>query len=324
MLGAAALVSFVLAFVIVRILLGPLARFALDEPNERSLHDRPVPRTGGIGVLAGAAVGFGFGAASLWPPLAAALGLAVVSFVDDLYDLPTAVRLGAHIIAAAAVLWYLLSPMHPLEMALLVGALVWMTNLYNFMDGADGLAGGMALIGFGAYALASWLTGASAMAVACVGLSAASAAFLWHNVHPARVFLGDVGSIPLGFLAGALGIVGWRNDLWPLWFPVLVFGPFIADATITLVRRVLRRERVWQAHRDHYYQRMVRMGLGHRGTAWTGYAVMLLCAGAALLGRAQAPAMQATVFLATSALLGAMAIWVDVRWMRFSRAQRPA
>src|SRR5687767_8268319 len=140
MLGAAALVSFVVAFVIVRILLGPLARFALDEPNERSLHDRPVPRTGGIGVLAGAAVGFGFGAASLWPPLAAALGLAVVSFVDDLYGLPTAVRLGAHIIAAAALLWYLLSPMHPLEMALLVGALVWMTNLYNFMDGADGLA----------------------------------------------------------------------------------------------------------------------------------------------------------------------------------------
>ena len=105
---------------------------------------------------------------------------------------------------------------------------------------------------------------------------------------------------------------------------MLVFGPFIADATITLVRRLLRRERVWQAHRDHYYQRMVRMGLGHRGTAWTGYAVMLLCAGAALLGRGQAPALQATVFLATSALLGAMAIWVDVRWARFSRAQRPA
>jgi hypothetical protein len=69
---------------------------------------------------------------------------------------------------------------------------------------------------------------------------------------------------------------------------------------------------------------MVRMGLGHRGTAWTGYAVMLLCAGAALLGRAQAPGMQATVFLTTSALLGAMAVWVDVRWIRFTRAQGPA
>ena len=131
------------------------------------------------------------------------------------------------------------------------------------------------------------------------------------------VFLHDV-------IAAALGTVGWRNDLWPLWFPVLVFGPFIGDATITLVRRVLRRERVWQAHRDHYYQRMVRMGLGHRGTAWTGYAVMLLCAAAALLGRSQPPVMQATVFIATSTLLAAMAVWVDMRWLRFSRAQGPA
>src|SRR6185436_356022 len=106
-------------------------------------------------------------------------------------------------------------------------------------------------------------------------------------------FLGDVGSIPLGFLAGGLGLLGWRNDLWPLWFPLLVFGPFIGDATLTLVRRLLRRERVWHAHREHYYQRMVRMGFGHRGTAWTAYAVMALCAGAALVGRGQPPAMQA-------------------------------
>ena len=322
--AAAALVSFLVAFVIVRIFLGPLARLALDEPNERSLHDRPVPRTGGIGVLAGAAVGLGFGAASVWPPLAAALGLAVVSFVDDLYGLPTAVRLGAHIIAAASLLCYLLSPMDPLEMALLVGALVWMTNLYNFMDGADGLAGGMALIGFGAYALAAWLTGANAMAVACVGLSAASAAFLWHNVHPARVFLGDVGSIPLGFLAGALGVLGWHNDLWPLWFPVLVFGPFVADATITLVKRAVRGERFWQAHRSHYYQRMVLMGLGHRRTAYVLYALMLVCASCALLGSNQAPYVQAAAFLSGAAILTAAAIWVDLRWARFTRTEGTA
>ena len=324
MLASAAVLAFVVAFVTVRILLGPLARVALDEPNERSLHRRPVPRTGGIGVLAGAAVGFGFGAASLWPPLAAALGLAVVSFVDDLHGLPTPVRLGAHIIAAAVLMWYLLSPMHPLEMALLVGALVWMTNLYNFMDGADGLAGGMALIGFGAYAVASWLTGAHAMAAACLGLSAASAAFLWHNVHPARVFLGDVGSIPLGFLAGALGILGWRNDLWPLWFPVVVFAPFIADASATLIKRVVRGERVWQAHRRHYYQRMVLMGLGHRGTASVLYGLMLLCAAAALLGRNQPSHVQALAFFSICGALAAGAIWVELRWRRFTRGTEGA
>jgi UDP-GlcNAc:undecaprenyl-phosphate/decaprenyl-phosphate GlcNAc-1-phosphate transferase len=324
MLAGAAILSFVVAFLAARVLLSRFGRFALDQPNERSLHERPVPRTGGIAVLLGGAVSLAFGAGLLWLPMALALALAVVSFFDDLRGLPTGVRLGAHVAAAAFLVWYVLSPMLVVELLVLIVAVAWITNLYNFMDGSDGLAGGMATIGFGAYGLAAWWGQDAALAALCLALSAAALAFLLHNHHPARMFLGDVGSIPLGFLAAGLGIVGWRNDLWPLWFPVLVFGPFIGDATITLVRRLLRRERVWQAHREHYYQRMVRMGLGHRGTAWTAYAVMLLCAGAALLGRGQAPALQATVFLATSALLGAMAVWVDVRWARFSDARRPA
>jgi UDP-N-acetylmuramyl pentapeptide phosphotransferase/UDP-N-acetylglucosamine-1-phosphate transferase len=314
-----AILSFVVAFVAVRVLLSRFRAFALDEPNARSLHDRPVPRTGGIAVLLGAAVSLAFGATQLWLPAALALVLAVLSFVDDLHRLPTITRLAVHLVSAGLLVWYVLSPMHLVEVAVLILALAWITNLYNFMDGSDGLAGGMATIGFGAYGLAAWLTGHSALASLCVALSAASAAFLVHNLHPARIFLGDVGSIPLGFLAGAIGIVGWRDDVWPLWFPVLVFGPFIADATITLVKRLVRGERVWQAHRDHYYQRMVLMGLGHRGTAWTGYAVMIICAGAALLGRNQAPGLQAAAFFGASALLAAMAVWVDVRWARFLR-----
>ena len=323
MLAGLGVLSFIVAAVAAWLLLS--RRFALDQPNERSLHERPVPRTGGIAVLAGSAVSLGFGAAGLWLPVTLAAALAIVSFLDDLYGLPTVARLAAHVGAAAFFVWYLLSPMHPVEMTLLILAVAWITNLYNFMDGSDGLAGGMATIGFGAYALAAWWSGAAPLAAFCVALAAAAAGFLAYNLHPARIFLGDVGSIPLGFLAAALGLAGWRNDLWPLWFPVLVFGPFIGDATVTLVRRLLRRERVWQAHRDHYYQRMVRMGLGHRATAWTGYAVMLLCAGAALVGRNQAPALQAMAFFGASALLAAMAIWVDVRWMRFTRAaQGPA
>ena len=322
MLGASAAVSFVIAFAVVRVLLSRFDRFALDRPNERSLHQQPVPRTGGIAVLLGAAVSLAFGAAEVWPPMVLALMLAVVSFLDDLRSLPTAVRLTAHLGAAAYLVWYVLSPMHPVEMMVLILALTWLTNLYNFMDGSDGLAGGMATIGFAAYGVAAWWGEALELAAACVALSAAALAFLLHNHHPARIFLGDVGSIPLGFLAGALGLLGWRNDLWPLWFPVLVFGPFIGDATITLVRRVLRGERVWQAHREHYYQRMVRMGLGHRGTAWVAYALMFVCAAAALVGRSQTPGWQATVFLSVSALLGVMAIWVDLRWTRFQRSAR--
>jgi UDP-N-acetylmuramyl pentapeptide phosphotransferase/UDP-N-acetylglucosamine-1-phosphate transferase len=106
---------------------------------------------------------------------------------------------------------------------------------------------------------------------------------------------------------------------------VLVFGPFIGDATVTLLKRLIRGERVWRAHREHYYQRMVLMGLGHRTTAWIAYGVMVFCAAVALLGRSESPAMQAAAFAAGSALLAALAVWVDVSWSRFlRRTEKPA
>lgn len=316
-------VSFVVALVAVRLLVGPLARFALDQPNERSLHERPVPRTGGLAVLAGVLASTLL-LQTYWLPIGLAAALAAVSLIDDLRGMPTLARLLAHAAAAAVLVWYLLWPMQPLEMLLLILGVTWVTNLYNFMDGADGLAGGMAVIGFGAYAVAAYLAGDPLLASLCAALGAAAAAFLLHNFPPAKIFLGDVGSIPLGFLAGSLGLVGWRNDLWPLWFPVLAFGPFIGDATLTLLRRLLRRERVWQAHREHYYQRLVRMGFGHRGTALVGYAVMAACAAVALFFRAEPPIIQTLAFLAAAAGLAVIAAWVDLRWAHFLRQSENA
>lgn len=320
MLWGPGILSFVVAFVALRLLIGPFARFALDHPNERSLHERPVPRTGGIAVLAGTASVIVFLKHAYWLPLALALILAAVSLVDDLRDMPTPVRLIAHLTAAAVLVGNALWPGHPLGVVLLVIAIAWITNLYNFMDGSDGLAGGMAAFGFGTYALAAYFAGDSALAALCLAIAAAAAAFLAHNFPPARIFLGDVGSIPLGFLAGALGVTGWQGGLWPLWFPVLVFGPFIGDASLTLIRRLLRRERVWQAHRDHYYQRLVRMGVGHRGTALVGYAVMAACAAVALFARSQPPIIQVLAFLSAAAGLAVIAAWIDMRWSQFTRA----
>ena len=297
-------------------------RLPLDLPNARSLHERPVPRIGGVAVLAGVAAAVLAGFAPFGLALALAGALALLSFVDDLRPLPTLVRLAGHLAAAAALAWYVLSPMQWLELALIVLGIAWLTNLYNFMDGSDGLAGGMSVAGFGAYALAAWLAGDQATALVSVALVGAAAAFLSFNLPPARVFLGDVGSIPLGFLAGALGVSGWRNDAWPLWFPLLVFAPFIGDATVTLVRRLLRRERVWQAHKEHYYQRLVRMGFGHRGTAWAAYAAMLACAVAALVARTQPPAIQAGIFGGMTLALAVFAVWIDLRWSRHLRASR--
>jgi UDP-N-acetylmuramyl pentapeptide phosphotransferase/UDP-N-acetylglucosamine-1-phosphate transferase len=154
-------------------------------------------------------------------------------------------------------------------------AVTWMLNLYNFMDGSDGLAGGMTLIGFGCYGTAASLAGDESFAAANFCVAASAAAFLLFNFHPARIFLGDSGSIPLGFLAAAMGLIGWMSGDWPLWLPLLVFSPFIADASVTLLKRGWRGEKVWQAHREHYYQRMVQHGLGHRNTALLAYILML-------------------------------------------------
>src|SRR5262245_44706775 len=166
MLAAMAVLCFFMTFILVRVLLTRFGRFVLDRPNERSLHEQPVPRTGGIALLAGAAVALAFGAAELWLPLALALVLAVLSFVDDVRGMPTAIRLSVHLSAAALLVWYLLSPMHPVQLLLLALATAWITNLYNFMDGSDGLAGGMTLIGFAAYGFAAHAAGREPLAAA--------------------------------------------------------------------------------------------------------------------------------------------------------------
>ena len=317
--GALALLSFAVTFVLLQVLLSRFAGFALDRPNARSLHQQPVPRTGGIAVMLAVLVSVPFAGTSALLPLGLAVALGVVSFVDDLRGVPTPLRLGLHLLAAVALVAAEVRA-HWLELVVLALAVAWITNLFNFMDGSDGLAGGMALIGFSVYALAADAAGHPALVAASVALAGAAAAFLALNFHPARIFLGDVGSIPLGFLAAAFGLVGWRDGAWPLWFPLLVFGVFIGDATLTLLKRLARGERVWRAHREHYYQRLVQLGAGHRRTALWAYVLMLVCGAAALYAREAAAAVQAAaVALAVLAMI-AMAAWIDVRWARAGEA----
>ena len=317
---APALVAFVASLACLGLLLSPLARGRLlDRPNERSLHKRPLSRGGGIAIAGGIAAAALAGPHGLGALLAIAGALALLSLADDMFTLPTLLRLAAHLTAAGAALGLVIGVAEPLTFALLLLAIAWYANLYNFMDGADGLAGGMAVLGFGAYAWAAQQSGAAALAALSASIAAASGAFLLVNFHPARLFMGDVGSVPLGFLAGALGVLGWRDGIWPLWFPVLAFAPFVCDATLTLLKRLLRRERIWEAHKDHYYQRLVRMGFGHRGTACIEYAAMAACAGLALFARAMDAGMQLAALSAAVAGLVAIALWVDARWARWIR-----
>jgi len=321
---AVALVAAAASTAILRMLLatGLAWRLATDIPNDRSLHTLPTPRVGGWGIVPVCVVALLVLTPHLWLVAAAAAGLAALSQVDDRRGLPARVRFSAHLAAVVALIavfpadapWWLLAG---------VGfVMVWLTNLYNFMDGADGLAGGMALFGFAAYAVAAMM-GANPLpdlAVAGAVVAGAALGFLLLNFHPARLFLGDAGSIPLGFLAGALGYWGWRTGVWPIWFPALVFSPFIADASVTLLRRLLRGEKFWQAHREHYYQRMVRAGVGHRRTALYWYLIMLAGIIVAVWAKGRPEWQQWLSFFAWYGVLACVGWVIDMRWRRFQSA----
>jgi UDP-N-acetylmuramyl pentapeptide phosphotransferase/UDP-N-acetylglucosamine-1-phosphate transferase len=261
-------------------------------PNARSLHEGSVPRAGGLAILAGSLV-----ASLLVPPdlpgsvwlwLAAVVAVAAISFADDVRGVSAAWRFAVQFAAALIVAMQLgntaAAPWATVALAL---AIVWGANLFNFMDGSDGLAASMAIVGFSAYAAAAAHAGASWLPFAAIAIAVLP--FFVANRPRASMFMGDVGAVPLGFLAAALGVAGVLQSAWPWWFPVLVFLPFVADATLTLVARGLRGEPVWRAHRLHFYQRLNALGAGHRGTLAIYGGLMLACAALALACLVLAP-----------------------------------
>ncbi|MEA5446537.1 hypothetical protein VCB98_11980 [Gammaproteobacteria bacterium AB-CW1] len=270
----------------------------VDRPNHRSLHDAPTPRAGGLPLLL-VALGLGFvllrPEGALLVALLGAIVLAVVSMIDDLRGLPALPRILVQLLAALAVVlagaWPqalslpggLALPLGLGVAVLAVPGMIWMSNLYNFMDGMDGFAGAMSLIGFASLAALAGLAGVADPFLLCLLLAAAAGGFLVWNWHPARIFMGDVGSVPLGFLAAALPLLLAAEGRVPLLLGLLPFAPFWLDATVTLFRRIRRRERFWQAHRSHYYQRLVRSGWSHAQASTLGAGLMLLSGGSAVL-----------------------------------------
>ncbi|HLJ62989.1 MAG TPA: glycosyltransferase family 4 protein [Stellaceae bacterium] len=245
----------------------------LDRPVERSLHRAPTPRGGGLALIpvvlvAWALLGQSIGIVAL------AAGLAILSWRDDLHHVPVLWRLLAQLAAAAIGTYFFLDAgggpvgFSPLwfERALLALLWVWFTNLYNFMDGIDGITGIETASLGGGIALVSAL-GASTLAdpLPALVLEAASLAFLRWNWYPAVIFLGDVGSIPLGFLSGYLLI---RLALLGFWASALILPLYyLSDASVTLLGRILRGEPIWQAHRLHFYQRAAASDGDHAAVA---------------------------------------------------------
>lgn len=287
----------------------------LDVPTARGLHLTPVPRIGGIAIFASVWL---FAGVWLQRDLVAGIAglslvLVTISLLDDLRPLPAVLRLLVHTGAAILVLllwvntfglsstrasasigWVISPPGSIVLVVALMLVIVWMTNLYNFMDGADGLAGGMSVIGFGTYAVAlgTLPNAGGSLGLLVAALTGAAAGFLIFNFPPAKVFMGDAGAIPLGFLSITLGIHGDMLGVWPIWFAPLIFSPFIVDASVTLLRRSLQGHKPWVAHRDNYYQRLILSGWSHRKTALVYYGLMLAAAGSAL-GAMRRPAPDA-------------------------------
>lgn len=291
----------------------------MDEPNERSLHTLPVPRIGGLAIIVGISAGWSvMWSAVVWWIVLPMLFLFAVSLRDDLKGLSIRWRLLAHIIAATVLMIGSgLALQNTLVAFIVLLCVVWMTNLFNFMDGSDGLSSGMAILGFSMYGIASLMYDNIQQAMLNFAIGSAVLGFVNYNFHPAKLFMGDCGSIPLGFLAAAMGLWGWQLEMWPAWFPVLVFSPFILDASVTITKRLLRREKIWEAHRVHYYQRIIQMGWGHDKLAWYSYALTLTVGISALWGLYLSSNALWLLFLFWGGVYAALMFIIDKRWNDF-------
>ena len=321
-----------------------MRRRVLDVPNDRSLHKAPVPTGGGLAIVGVFAAGLLFSvlSAGQWPPVllatfaGGALLIAAVSWIDDLRPLPVWVRLLTQIAAAVGLLC--VCSMDPLKIELpspgvvepgrlwtAVGLLIaffWlvgMTNAYNFMDGVDGMAGGMAVVaGLGWFALATFY-GASPHATLGLVLAAAGGGFLLHNRPPARIFMGDVGSAFLGFTFASMVLMAVVSDAGNGADARLAAGgaillwPFVFDTLTTFMYRLSRGENVFTAHRGHLYQRLCLVG-------WPHGSVSLLYAMFSVLGALAATAMVIYPGAGDWAVVFAMPLLVAVLWI-FGRFQ---
>jgi UDP-N-acetylmuramyl pentapeptide phosphotransferase/UDP-N-acetylglucosamine-1-phosphate transferase len=271
----------------------------LDHPNDRSSHDRPTPRGAGLAVIPVILIAWSvLGVLGIVPEgwrilgvVVAALGLAVVSWRDDRGGLPVLLRLGAQFLAIGLGLFCLpgagslFQGLLPAWLDLLATALVWawFVNLFNFMDGIDGISGTQAIvIGLGVAAV-TFVAEDQQFGGLYLGIALAAAAlgFLPWNWQPAKLFLGDVGSVPLGFLTGwlLLALAGRGH-----WAPAVILPLYyLVDATLTLANRALRLERVWEAHREHVYQQAVRLGRSHGAVVLRVFAANLVLLLIALL-----------------------------------------
>lgn len=274
-----------------------IKRNMLDIPNERSSHSQPIPQGAGLIIVILCLILYvpisiiTTGSFS-WGYFAGAFLVALVSFLDDLRPIPFLWRLLVHCLAAALLIidvdtWHGITMLGNLSLGsfgyvLTFLWIVWMVNSYNFMDGIDGLAGLQAVIAGLGWLILGLLLDMPAIYLFSGIIAASSLGFLVHNWNPAKIFMGDVGSAFLGFTFAALPLLARTAaakspDLLPI-AAVLFVWFFLFDSLVTIVRRAIRGERIWIAHREHLFQRLVSSGYSHRNvTVLYGVLASILC-----------------------------------------------
>ncbi|WP_322616246.1 glycosyltransferase family 4 protein [Pseudomonas sp. BIC9C] len=271
-----------------------LARSLIDIPNARSSHSVPTPRGGGVAIVLSFLLALPVLAWTdtvAWPMALALLGagswIAIIGFLDDHGHIAARWRLLAHFGGAIWALFWI-GGMAPISLfgyefslgwlGYVIAAfyLVWMLNLYNFMDGIDGLASVEAICACVGACLVYWIAGHTSLAIAPLVLAMAVLGFLVWNFPPAKIFMGDAGSGFLGIVLAVMSLyAAWTNPLF-LWAWLILLGVFIVDATFTLIRRLLRGDKVYEAHRSHGYQYASRKYGSHRVVTLTIAAINLL------------------------------------------------
>jgi len=331
--GVVLVVAAALSLALIMLLRPYLARYALAHPNARSSHKQPTPQGGGIAVLAATLVSIWLGVLLSAPALQGAAGqllalslaivvLALVGAIDDIRGLRPAPRLLVQIIAVAIVIWSLPPDFHvvpqlpwSMERVLLLLGGVWLVNLVNFMDGLDWMTVAEVVpVSAGVVLLGAIGTAPLAAVLVALALLGAIIGFAPFNRPVARLFLGDVGSLPIGLLLGwVMLLLAARGHiasalLLPLYY--------LADATLTLGLRIARREPIWQAHRTHFYQRATE---GRFSVQEIVVRVFVLNVALATLALVSAIEPDPTVDLATLALGSALVAWVLLTFARGKR-----
>jgi UDP-N-acetylmuramyl pentapeptide phosphotransferase/UDP-N-acetylglucosamine-1-phosphate transferase len=304
----------------------------MDVPNERSSHSVPTPRMGGVPMAVSAMVAFGIWAyllagefltfTGITSSIVFAFGMFILGFCDDMFDLSPLLRFLVQITLCALCLgfaWRLVPGGRWIGgewsrmLWILAGVFwcVWMLNLYNFMDGIDGLAGGEAAIASSFFFFLFAREGETGWAVANLLVAASAMGFLVHNWPPARIFMGDAGSGFLGAFYGMQSILASLSTNVPFLVLILPFANFILDTTVTLLRRVWQGDKWYQAHRTHYYQRMTNLGMTHGKVAILELLYVVFCCFSAEMYFRGGGAYRFAITIPVLALFIGIAIWVD-------------